>query len=326
MREYGIVSPFFWIGKTGRALRKHPYAQRVAMYLMTAPSAEMTGVFYCPLLTILNDVGSPFEGALKGDLTPVEGGANPLEGVAQAISTLMKLNFCFYDFESEFVFVTEMARWQVAEKLKPKDNRVSNIKKLVSKMPKSIAARFVERYNEDFCLDLFLESYGETLTENESPSEAPLKALGSQEQEQDQEQNIYISDTSVSLVKSSEVACDDSETQKIETTREACPYEKIADVYNEVLGDRLGHCMKLTPMRKTNVRARWLEAKKEGWFEDDPTGVEFFRRYFIHVSGSNFLMGNKKPRLGESTAWRASFDFLFKSENFTKIREGQYHR
>lgn len=144
-------------------------------------------------------------------------------------------------------------------------------------------------------------------------------------QEQEQEQELF-SDTDVSLVKSSEVACDDSETQKIETTREACPYEKIADVYNEVLGDRLGHCMKLTPTRKTNVRARWLEAKKEGWFEADPTGVEFFRRYFIHVSGSSFLMGNKKPRLGESTAWRASFDFLFKSENFTKIREGQYHR
>lgn len=154
---------------------------------------------------------------------------------------------------------------------------------------------------------------------------ALLKAMPNQEQEQEQEQELF-SDTDVSLVKSSEVACDDSETQKIETTREACPYEKIADVYNEVLGDRLGHCMKLTPTRKTNVRARWLEAKKEGWFEDDPTGVEFFRRYFIHVSGSNFLMGNKKPRLGESTAWRASFDFLFKSENFTKIREGQYHR
>lgn len=76
MREYGVVSPMFWIGKTGRALRKNPNAQRVAIYLMTAPSSEMTGVFYCPLSSILNDVGvfeapfkpliSPSEGALEG--------------------------------------------------------------------------------------------------------------------------------------------------------------------------------------------------------------------------------------------------------------------
>lgn len=85
MREYGVVSPMFWIGKTGRALRKNPNAQRVAIYLMTAPSSEMTGVFYCPLSSILNDVGvfeapfkpliSPSEGALEGGVySSLEGG------------------------------------------------------------------------------------------------------------------------------------------------------------------------------------------------------------------------------------------------------------
>ena len=62
MRDYGKVSPRFWIGETGRKLRKMPDAQRIAMYLMTAPMAEMTGVFYCPIATILNDVGAPCEG------------------------------------------------------------------------------------------------------------------------------------------------------------------------------------------------------------------------------------------------------------------------
>lgn len=69
MREYGVVSPMFWIGKTGRALRKNPNAQRVAIYLMTAPSSEMTGVFYCPLSSILNDVGvfeAPFKPLRRG--------------------------------------------------------------------------------------------------------------------------------------------------------------------------------------------------------------------------------------------------------------------
>ena len=44
MRDYGIVSPRFWIGETGRKLRKLPDAQRIAMYLLTAPMAEMTGM------------------------------------------------------------------------------------------------------------------------------------------------------------------------------------------------------------------------------------------------------------------------------------------
>ena len=76
MRDYGMVSPRFWIGETGRKLRKLPDAQRVAMYLLTAPMADMTGVFYCPVATILNDVGAPcepFAYPSKGLSTPSEG-------------------------------------------------------------------------------------------------------------------------------------------------------------------------------------------------------------------------------------------------------------
>lgn len=201
MREYGVVSPMFWIGETGRALRKNPNAQRVAIYLMTAPSSEMTGVFYCPLSSILNDVGV-FEAPLKPLISPSEGALegvySPLEGVKQAILTLMKLDFCFYDFESEFVFVKEMARWQVGESLKEKDNRVVGLRKYVKSMPKPIAARFIERYNEDFKLGFDLENYAEWYKGKPSPSKAPSKPLTrgyieplrSQEQEQEQEQYI----------------------------------------------------------------------------------------------------------------------------------------
>lgn len=195
MREYGVVSPMFWIGETGRALRKNPNAQRVAIYLMTAPSSEMTGVFYCPLSSILNDVGV-FEAPLEPLISPSEGALegvySPLEGVKQAILTLMKLDFCFYDFESEFVFVKEMARWQIGESLKEKDNRVVGLRKYVKSMPKLIAARFIERYNEDFKLGFDLEDYVECHKGKPNPFKAlargyiePLRS-----QEQDQEQDI----------------------------------------------------------------------------------------------------------------------------------------
>lgn len=84
-----------------------------------------------------------------------------MEGVKQAILTLMKFDFCFHDFESEFVFVKEMARWQIGESLKEKDNRVVGVRKYVKSMPKPIAARFIERYNEDFKLGFDLEDYAE---------------------------------------------------------------------------------------------------------------------------------------------------------------------
>lgn len=196
MREYGVVSPLFWIGETGRALRKNPNAQRVAIYLMTAPSSEMTGVFYCPLSSILNDVGV-FEAPLKPLISPSEGALegvySPLEGVKQAILTLMKLDFCFYDFESEFVFVKEMARWQIGESLKEKDNRVVGLRKYVKSMPKPIAARFIERYNEDFKLGFDLEDYIECHKGKPSSSQTPskplargsMKPLRSQEQKQE---------------------------------------------------------------------------------------------------------------------------------------------
>ena len=229
MRDYGMVSPRFWIGETGRKLRKFPDAQRIAMYLLTAPMADMTGVFYCPVATILNDVGEPcepseaplkgfergFEGASKGLPSPFEGDSAPLvrgfqgapkwydtpleghqralEGVKRALLTLQELGFCFYDLESEYVFVKEMARWQIAPKLKAADNRSKGLRKTVENMPNPMRARFIARYNEDFSLGFDEKEVEKMLSESRplaSPFEGPCKALRSQEQEQEQEQDI----------------------------------------------------------------------------------------------------------------------------------------
>ncbi|MCJ2205071.1 hypothetical protein K9T61_05110 [Escherichia coli] len=44
MRDYAKVSPRFWLGETGRELRKAgAEAQVVAFYLMTSPHANMLG-------------------------------------------------------------------------------------------------------------------------------------------------------------------------------------------------------------------------------------------------------------------------------------------
>lgn len=169
----------------------------------------------------MKPLASPSEGAK-------EGWSDPLEGVKQAILTLIELDFCFYDFESEFVFVKEMARWQIGESLKEKDNRVVGLRKYVKSMPKPIAARFLERYNEDFHLGFSLEEYYQWAKGKPSSIEAPLKPLvrGSMEplrsQEQDQEQ--YLLNTN----KQQTEVCNEEPASEEEVCSEDFP-DSIAD-------------------------------------------------------------------------------------------------
>lgn len=71
MRDYAKVSPRFWLGETGKELRKAgAEAQVVAFYLMTSPHANMLGLYYLPVLYLAHEnrawSGRGFEGASKG--------------------------------------------------------------------------------------------------------------------------------------------------------------------------------------------------------------------------------------------------------------------
>lgn len=155
-------------------MRGNPDAQLVAIYLMTCPSSEMHGVFYCPIPSIIHEIGfdkplaSPFDAPSEGETR-----------VKQALLALEKLDFLAYDYENEFVFVKEFAKWQISETLKAGDKRVVGIKNAIESMPEPLRSQFIERYNEPFSLGL-----------RTSPIEAPSKPHRSQEQEQ--EQDIYI--------------------------------------------------------------------------------------------------------------------------------------
>lgn len=320
MREYGKVSPRFWIGETGRKLRKMPDAQRIAMYLMTAPMANMTGVFYCPIATILNDVGSPCEGLVRGDEgaseglvrgteVPYKAYQRAIEGVKNALKALQELDFCFYDFESEFVFVKEMARCQIDEKLKPSDNRVKGIRKDIETMPKPMRARFIARYNDDFSLgfDEEIES------EKASPLEAPSEPLRSQEQEQEQE---YIEDTDVSSRQFSE-----NEAFELEPSQQKkappVPFKQIVEIYNAKLGDALGVCRQLNAKRQAWLRARYKDVSLAIGSDVTADVLAGFGQFYDKIARSDFLMGRK-------TDFRATFDWIHQSSNYLKIYEGNY--
>lgn len=160
MRDYGKVSPQFWTGHTGKALKAAgAESVIVGLYLMTSPHANMIGLYYLPVMYMAHETGLGMEGASKG-----------LQGCIEA-------SFCTYDTASEYVFVHAMARYQVADRLKPDDKRCKGIDNELSKVPKSLLVKaFLEMYGERFHLSTAWDLEGAS------------KPLRSQEQEQEQEQ------------------------------------------------------------------------------------------------------------------------------------------
>jgi hypothetical protein len=165
MREYGKVSPQFWIGKSGKALRGNAEAQILALYLMTSPHANMIGVYHCPIAYMAHETGLSTEGASK------------------ALQCLIDSDFCTFDADDEYVFVHQFAAHQVGESLSSSDKRCKGVENELSKVPKnqcwqSFRARYAVPYNLPI------------LASDECEREAPSEGLGSQKQKQKQKQNI----------------------------------------------------------------------------------------------------------------------------------------
>lgn len=89
--------------------------------------------------------------------------------------------------------------------------------------------------------------------------------------------------------------------------QDSTPYQAVVDSYHEHLPMMPG-VRKLTDTRKRHIRARWAEVQEEG------KDITYFDRYFIHVSGSEFLKtGN------------FDLEWLMKEANHLKVSEGKYH-
>jgi hypothetical protein len=166
MRDYGKVAPTFWTGETGRDLRKASKdAQLVALYLLTCGSSHMSGIYYLALPTLCHELGLTIRGASK------------------ALQRVEKTGFAYFDAPSEVVFVPEMARFQIGERLEPKDNRHKGLIKYLENYRKSLFYKdFYTRYKVSFSLP------------EPSPFEAPCKGRvrtrAEQEQEQEKEQEL----------------------------------------------------------------------------------------------------------------------------------------
>lgn len=164
MRDYGVVSPKFWIGNTGKALRGNAPAQVLALYLITSPHANMIGVFHCPVLYMAHETGLSMEGASK------------------ALQSLIEAKFCTYEESSETVFVHRMAAFQIGEQLSDQDKRCKGVEREWNNIPSAqLRQAFFAIYSGAFHLPKQAKKARGT--------EAPSKPLRSQDQEQEQEQD-----------------------------------------------------------------------------------------------------------------------------------------
>ena len=88
---------------------------------------------------------------------------------------------------------------------------------------------------------------------------------------------------------------------------ENVPYEKIKNLYHEICVS-YPKLIKLSDNRKTAIAAR---------FKEYNYNIEIFRTLFMKAEDSEFLKGN-------TTSWKADFDWLMNQSNMTKVLEDRY--
>lgn len=180
-RSYAKIFTGKWRSRSFRTLRGNPWAIVLQDYLMSCPASEMSGVFYMPKYLIEGELGIPHD------------------ELENAIRILEEADFCrFYD--DEYVFVFNMARYQIADALSPDDNRWKSLMRDIEEMPDNIRREFIIRYNDDFNL-------GYRIIRKAAEPTAPVQSAPQAESNQGEDKPL--------------ATCQSAETKPLETTSES---------------------------------------------------------------------------------------------------------
>lgn len=289
-----------------KALRRSPEGVIVAMYLMTSPSSNMLGLFSQPVLYMAHETGLGLEGASKG------------------LRDCVGAGFCSFDEASEFVWVHEMAKYQIANEIKASDNRCKGIQKDYDGLPDNpFLGAFFDRYAKAFHLT------------NRRGSEAPSKPLRSQEQEQEQEQEKEqeLQAAIAALSPAPQTTAKDQPLLNLgddPTSIPPCPLKQLVGMFSAKVTDlpkpRFEMWKDSAGAEAMRQRWRWLlgpdAVREDGtrYASNAAEAVEWFGRFFDTVKESDFLTGR-------SGAWKnCDLAWLMKRENFMKVVQGNYNR
>lgn len=123
----------------------------------------------------------------------------PHDELENAIRILEEADFCrFYD--DEYVFVYNMARYQIADALSPDDNRWKSLMRDIEEMPDNIRREFIIRYNDDFNL-------GYRIIRKAAEPTAPVQSAPQAESNQGEDKPL--------------ATCQGAETKPLEVTSES---------------------------------------------------------------------------------------------------------
>lgn len=307
MRDYAKAVPKMWHGRTFKALRKSPEGLVVALYLMTSPSSNMLGLYAQPILYMAYETGLGEEGAMKGLQSCIEAG------------------YCSYDEESEFVWVHEMASYQIASELKESDLRCKGIQKEYDSLADNpFLGAFFDKYKAVFHLS------------SRRGEQAPSKPLRSQEQEQEQEQEQDKKEPNGSVGSADEAG---PENETVDDQRPAgdqaeegddpklpaCPVEAIVELYHQQLPE-LPRVRLLSDKRRKSIRKLWrwvLTSKKTDNTPRAASAEEaqaWLRSYFGRARKNDFLMG-RGHRSAEHAGWQCDLDFLLTDNGMKHVIE-----
>jgi hypothetical protein len=132
MRTASFLSSQFWIGETGKALHGHLEAQLTAAYLATSPHSYAYGLYYITERMIGDEIG----------LT--------VEQVRTALELLDGLDYARYDPHSQYVWVVNMAHYQLALPLHDGDNKIIAVNNWYRRLPRNpFLGPFYDRYAAD---------------------------------------------------------------------------------------------------------------------------------------------------------------------------------
>ena len=96
--------------------------------------------------------------------------------------------------------------------------------------------------------------------------------------------------------------------------RPECPHQDIIELYHEILPE----CPQVrdwTSTRQQQLRSRWNEDPRR-------QNLDYWRQFFEYVKRCAFLVGRGTGNNGRP--FLADLEWLTKSQNFVKIREGKY--
>ncbi len=95
--NYSLINPRIWKGGTGKQILTGvgDAGMIVALYLVTSPHANQSGVYYCPIAYIAVET------------------SRTAEEVERCLVGLEKIGFIRYDYDAEVVWVMNMVKFQV---------------------------------------------------------------------------------------------------------------------------------------------------------------------------------------------------------------------